>query len=352
MVDLFKHADFGHESVHFFNDRPSGLKAIIAIHNTRLGPAIGGCRMRPYESTSAALNDVLRLSQSMTYKCAIGGIPFGGGKAIVVADPSRDKTTELLHAFGDAVESLNGQYITSFDMGTTMDDVRTMGEVTAHVGGIDAASGNASASTAQGLLACIKASIRYLLGAGKSLHGIRVAIQGVGNVGGRLARLLSAQGARLVLADVDQTLVSHMAEKLGADLVGTDEILSADVDVLSPCALGGILNETSITRIRAPIIAGGANNQLAYSSVGNELKDRGVLYAPDYLANAGGIIDLHYQLNREPRENLPAHLHGLGDILRRVYERSAETGLATNVVADEIAEEVVRRGRIDSAYAS
>lgn len=308
--------------------------------------------MRPYESTSTALGDVLRLSQSMTYKCAIGGIPFGGGKAVVVADPARDKTDELLHAFGNAVESLNGRYITSFDMGTTMDDVRTIGEVTAHVGGIDVASGNASASTAQGLLACIDASIRYLLGDEKSLHGIRVAIQGVGNVGGRLARLLSARGAKLVLADVDQQLVSRMAEELGADLAGSDEIMSADVDVFSPCALGGILNVTSITRIRAPIIAGGANNQLASSSIGKELKDRGVLYAPDYLANAGGIIDLHYQLNREPRANLQAHLHGLGDILRRVYKRSDETGLATNAVADEIAEEIVRGGRIDSAFAN
>lgn len=308
--------------------------------------------MRPYKTTSAALSDVLRLSQSMTYKCAVGGIPFGGGKAIVVADPARDKTTELLHAFGDAVESLNGRYITSFDMGTTMDDVRTIGEVTAHVGGIDAASGNASASTAQGLLACIKASIRYLQGAGKSLHGTRVAIQGVGNVGGRLARLLAAQGARLVLADVDRQLAGRMAEELGAELAGSEEILAADVDVFSPCALGGILDETSITRIRAPIIAGGANNQLASPSVGKKLKVRGVLYAPDYLANAGGIIDLHYQLNRAPRENLQAHLHGLGDILRRVYERSDETGLSTNAVADEIAEEVVRRGSIDSAIAS
>ena len=307
--------------------------------------------MRPYESTSAALSDVLRLSQSMTYKCAMGGIPFGGGKAVVIADPARDKTTELLHAFGNAVDSLDGRYITSFDMGTTMDDVRTIGEVTAHVGGIDATSGNASASTAQGLLACIKASVRYLRGPEKTLDGIRVAIQGVGNVGGRLARLLSAEGAKLVLADVDQRLVSRMAKELGAEIAGSEDVMSADVDVFSPCALGGILNETSITRISAPIIAGGANNQLASSSIGKQLKDRGVLYAPDYLANAGGIIDLHYQLNREPRANLPAHLHGLGDTLRRVYERSDETGLATNAVADEIAGEVVRRGRIEPAYA-
>ena len=340
---------FRHESVHFFSDRLSGLKAIIAIHNTRLGPAIGGCRMRPYESTAAALTDVLRLSQAMTYKCAIGGIPFGGGKAIVVADPGKDKTIELLHAFGNAVESLGGRYITSFDMGTTIDDIRTIGEITPHVGGIDIACGNASASTAQGVLACIETSIRYLLGGDRSLDGIRVAIQGVGNVGGRLARLLSAQNAKLVLSDIDQQLVGRMAEELDADVAGIDEIISADVDVFSPCALGAILNEASITRIRAPIVAGGANNQLASSSVGKELRERGILYVPDYLANAGGIIDLHYQLNKEPRENLKAHLHRLGDLLRRVYERSAETGLATNEIADQLAQEVVRRGRTNAA---
>ena len=340
---------FRHESVHFFSDRPSGLKAIIAIHNTQLGPAIGGCRIRPYGSTSAALTDVLRLSQAMTYKCAIAGIPFGGGKAIVVADPAKDKTVDLLHAFGNTVDSLGGRYITSFDMGTTIDDIRTIGEITPYVGGIDTACGNASASTAQGVLACIETSIRYLLGGDRSLDGIRVAIQGVGNVGGRLARLLTAQGAKLVLADIDQQLVSGMAAELDAGTAGIDEIISADVDVFSPCALGAILSEASITRIRAPIIAGGANNQLASSSVGKAIRERGILYAPDYLTNAGGIIDLHYQLNKEPRENLNAHLHKLGDILRRVYERSAETGLATNEIADQLAQQVVRRGRTQAA---
>ena len=340
---------FRHESVHFFSDRSSGLKSIIAIHNTRLGPAIGGCRIRPYGSTSAALTDVLRLSQAMTYKCAIAGIPFGGGKAIVVAEPKEHKTVELLHAFGKAVDSLGGRYITSFDMGTTMDDIRTIGEVTPHVAGIDAACGNASASTAQGVLACIETSIRYLLGADRSLDGIRVAIQGVGNVGGRLARLLSAQGAKLVLADIDQQRVGLMAEELDASILGIDEIISADVDVFSPCALGGILSQASIGRIRAPIIAGGANNQLTCPRVGTELREQGILYAPDYLTNAGGIIDLHYQLNKERRENLKMHLRRLGKILRRVYERSAETGLATNEIADQLAEEVVRSGKIHAA---
>ena len=336
---------FGHESVHFISDRSSGLKSIIAIHNTRLGPAIGGCRIRPYESTSAALTDVLRLSQAMTYKCAIAGVPFGGGKAIVVADPKKDKTVELLHAFGNAVDLLQGRYIASFDMGTTVDDIRKIGETTPHVGGIDTECGNASESTAQGVLACIETSIRYLLGDDKSLNGIRVAIQGVGNMGGRLAKLLSVRGAKLVLADIDPQRVSSMAEELDARILGIDEIISADVDVFSPCALGGVLSPASITRIRAPIIAGGANNQLRSLEVGKALRERGILYAPDYLTNAGGVIDLHYQLNKEPRGNLKNHLGRLGDILHRVYERSAETGLATNEIADQLAEEVVCRGR-------
>ena len=291
------------------------------------------------------MTDVLRLSQAMTYKCAIAGIPFGGGKAIVVADPKKDKTIVLLHAFGQAVDSLGGRYITSFDMGTTMDDIRTISETTSHVGGVDTAFGNASASTAQGVLACIETSIRYLLGRDRSLEGIRVAIQGVGNVGGRLARLLSAQGAKLVLADIDTNRVSRLAGELDAGIMGIDEVLAADVDVFAPCALGGILSHSSITRIRAPIIAGGANNQLASPSVGKALRERGILYAPDYLTNAGCIIDLHYQLNKKPRARLRANLRGLGAILRRVYECSAETGLATNEIADQLANEVVGRGR-------
>lgn len=289
--------------------------------------------------------DVLRLSQAMTYKCAIAGIPFGGGKAIVVADPKKDKTIELLHAFGQAVDSLGGRYITSFDIGTTMGDIRTIGETTSHVGRVDAAFGNASASTAQGVLACIETSIKYLLGDDRSLAGIRVAIQGVGNVGGRLAGLLAARGAKLVLADIDPNRVNRLARELDAGISGVDEILAADVDVLAPCALGGILSEASINRIRAPIIPGRANNQLASASVGNALRDRGILYAPDYVTNADGIIDLHCQLNKEPRENLRADLRGLGDLLRRVYERSAVTGLATNEIADQIAQEVVDRGK-------
>ena len=319
-------------------DASSGLRAIIAIHNDSRGPAIGGCRIRPYASFDEAMTDVLRLSRGMTYKTAIAGIPYGGGKAVIIADPRTQKSTALLHAMGDFVESLGGRYITSFDAGTTLADVATIGERTAHVGGTLTEAGDASESTARGVFECLKVAVERTFGS-SALAGIKVAVQGVGNVGGRLAAMLADAGAELVLADVDAAAVARVADTLGARVVPTDDIHSEAVDVFSPCALGGILSERSIPEIRARTVVGGANNPLAVLADDARLKTRGILYCPDYLANAGGIVDLHYQRAGWSRAAVNAHVDSLGDTFREVIDRAAQSGRGTGAVADEIAEE-------------
>lgn len=320
-----------HELIVFRQDRATGLDAIIAVHDRSLGPAIGGCRIMPYPSREAALKDVLRLSRAMTFKCAIGGIPYGGGKAVIIADPATQKTRELLHAMGRFVDGLQGKYITSFDAGTTLDDVRTIGEATLYVGGVAQGFGNASASTAIGILHCMAESWRRV--SGGELKGAHVAIQGMGNVGRRLAALLTETGARLTIADVDPAACNGR----DAEVVDPGAIHAADVDIFAPCALGGILNRETIPQIRAGLIVGGANNQLAEADDIERLRDRGILYCPDYLANAGGIIELHYQLGGGDRAALDRHLASLADTTRQVFETAEQTGKTTVDVAGDIA---------------
>ena len=283
-----------HELVSSRLDSQSGLVALIALHNTHRGPAIGGCRMSLYPDTDAAVTDVLRLSRGMTYKSAIAGIPYGGGKAVVVADPRHNKTRVLLHAMGDFVESLAGRYITSFDSGTTLEDVRTIGERTQYTAGTLPDAGNASISTARGVFECIKAGVRLRLGR-SSLEGVCVAVQGLGNVGGRLSELLHNSGASLILADTDADLAARMAADLGARVVDPRAIYKVPADVFCPCALGGVLSASSIAELGSRLVVGGANNQLARPDDDRRLMERDILYCPDYLANAGGIVDLHYQ---------------------------------------------------------
>lgn len=333
------HPDTDHELIVCRQDPGTGLDAIIAIHDRSLGPAIGGCRMLPYSTRDEALRDVLRLSRGMTYKCAIGGIPYGGGKAVVIADPSTQKSRDLLHAMGRFVDSLGGQYISSFDSGTTLDDVRTMGEVTPHVGGIADGFGNASESTAKGIFHCMEASWAEV--SGVSLAGARVAIQGMGNVGQRLAKLLAEAGARLVVADVHRAA----CEGINAEIVDPKTIHAEDVEIFAPCALGGVLNEETIPEIRAKLIAGGANNQLASAEDDIRLKERGIVYCPDYLANAGGIIELHYQRSGGDHSALERHLVSLADTTREVLALASKSGRTTAEVADEIAMARVRDAR-------
>lgn len=337
MYDHFPDFD-RHRLVMARQDAATGLSAIIAIHNENRGPAMGGCRILKYPSPDRAFTDVLRLSRGMTYKNAIANIPYGGGKAVIIADPATEKTTGLLHAMGDFVQSLGGRYITSFDSGTTLDDVRTIAERTDFAAGTLVAAGNASASTANGIYHCMRAAADLVHGS-TSLGGMTVAIQGVGNVGRRLAERLAADGASLVIADRDANAVAAVAERTGARIVGVDELLGVEADIVSPCALGAILSADSIPALKARIVVGGANNQLAVPEDDARLRAAGILYCPDYLANAGGIIDLHYQRSSWSAEAVDAHVAGLADSFREVVARSRAKGLGTAAVADAIAED-------------
>ena len=331
----------GHVLVTARQDTASGLSAFIAIHNENRGPAMGGCRILKYASQDHAIKDVLRLSRGMTYKNAIANIPYGGGKAVIIADPRVEKTSKLLHAMGEFVQSLHGRYITSFDSGTTLEDVRTIGERTDFVAGTLAEAGNASGSTANGVYYCMRAAAERIYGT-SNLSGLTVAVQGVGNVGGRLAERLAADGARLIVADADEARARQVADATGAAVAGIDEILSAKADILSPCALGGVLTAQSISELKAKIIVGGANNQLATAEDDERLRAAGILYCPDYLANAGGIIDLYYQRSRWTSDAVDKHVSSLADTFREVVDRSREGRLGTAMVADALARERFR----------
>lgn len=337
MFDTF--TDFSnHVLVTARQDHASGLKAIIAVHNDNRGPAIGGCRILPYPVMEDAVRDVLRLSRGMTYKTAIGGIPYGGGKAVIIADPRTDKTDALLEAMGDFVESLGGRYITSFDSGTTLDDVKVIARTTRHAAGFLPEAGNASGSTASGVYHCMLAAAERLWGAA-SLSGLTIAIQGVGNVGERLARLAARDGAALILADTDAGRAEALAAELGARSVSSDEILRQPCDILAPCALGGVLSADTIPLLAARAVVGGANNQLALPQDDARLMERGILYCPDYLANAGGIIDLHYQRSQWDPAALERHVASLGDTFREVIERARRENRPTGEITDRVAEE-------------
>jgi len=326
-------------------DTASGLAAFIAVHNENRGPAMGGCRILKYASQDVAIKDVLRLSRAMTYKNAIADIPYGGGKAVIIADPRTEKTAELLHAMGDFVQSLGGRYITSFDSGTTLDDVCTIGERTEFVAGTLAAAGNASGSTANGIYFCMRAAAERVHGT-TDLAGLTVAIQGVGNVGSRLSRRLAADGVRLIVADVDEAKARQAANETGATVVGIDDILATPADIVAPCALGGILSAQSIPGLKAKIIVGGANNQLATAHDDARLRAAGILYCPDYLANAGGIIDLHYQRSNWTSEAVDKHVASLATTFQEIIDRSESVNLGTSQVADTIARERFQSGEV------
>lgn len=328
----------GHELLTSRQQPHVGLTALIAIHNTRLGPAIGGCRMLKFPDPDAAITDVLRLSRGMTYKAAIAGIPYGGGKAVIVGNPATEKTSALVHAMGEFVESLQGRYITSFDSGTSLEDVRTMSERTRFTAGTLAGAGNASESTAYGVFRCLKVAVQYRLGR-SDLQGLHIAIQGAGNVGSRLAGLLRDSGAVLSIADTDAEKAAAVAAATGARVVDSDSIHRIDADVFSPCALGSVLSARSIGELRTKVIVGGANNQLAEKADDRRLLESGILYCPDYLANAGGIIDVHYQRCNGSREAVRKHIEALSETFSDVIERSRALGTGTGAVADRIAEE-------------
>jgi len=343
-MELFEQiSSMGHERVLLCSNPDVGLRAIIAVHSTELGPGLGGCRMWPYESDTDALRDVLRLSRGMTYKAAAAGINLGGGKAVIIGDPKKDKSEVLFRAFGRFVESLNGLYITAEDVGTDVEDMELILSETRWVTGISPAhggGGDPSPVTAFGTLQGIKAAVRKTFGE-PELAGRCVAIQGLGSVGYHLAEYLHEEGAKLFGADIDAEQVERAVTEFGLEPLSTDEILEAECDVLAPCALGAVLNSESIPKLNCKIVAGAANNQLDDEDRdGKALGERGILYAPDFVINAGGLINVYNELTGEyNRERAMRMTRGIYINMMRVFEISDRDGIPTHVAADRMAEE-------------
>lgn len=330
-----------HELVSFKEDTTTGLKAIIAIHNTNLGPALGGCRMYPYDNDHLALDDVLRLSRGMTYKSALAGLPLGGGKAVIIGNPHTDKNRNLLHAMGDFIDNLGGIYITAEDSGTCVEDLKTIGERTKHVSGVADGhkhNGDPSPYTAYGVYCGILAALLHKRGT-ENLTGTRIALQGAGAVGRHLIKLLITNGATVFASDVNKSNLEK-ASALGAEIVDNSTIISMDADVFVPCAMGGVINDETVDIVRTEIIAGAANNQLVNSKHGERLKARGILYAPDFVINAGGIIDVHYQRIGGSNEESEAHTKRIGSVLGEIFKRADLENKTTASVAETIAEEI------------
>ncbi|MBI4211297.1 MAG: Glu/Leu/Phe/Val dehydrogenase, partial [Deltaproteobacteria bacterium] len=296
---LSKMVSYGHEQVVFCNDKESGLRAIIAIHSTLLGPALGGLRMWPYPSEEAALYDVLRLSRGMTYKAAISDLALGGGKAVIIGDPKKDKNKKLFEAFGRYVDSLGGRYITAEDVNIDVHDVDIIRTKSKHVVGTDrnlGGSGDPSPFTALGVFMGIKATAKNVYGS-DSLKGRRVLIQGVGSVGAKLAHSLISDGAEVLVSDIDLDRIERLKKELPVEVVSHDKYASTPCDIFSPCALGAILNDQTIPELKCRVVAGGANNQLERPEHAKLLKQRDILYAPDYVINAGGLISVFREIS-------------------------------------------------------
>ena len=337
-----------HEVLHLVHDALSGLTAIIAIHSTHLGPAGGGTRFWHYTDRESSITDALRLSRGMSYKNAMAGLAMGGGKAVILSDAQGSKTPAMIAAFASAVDGLGGRYVTAQDVGMSAGDMIAISRGTRFVSGLPPKSGGAGGdpgpSTATGVFLGVQAAVRRALGR-DDLSGIHLAIQGVGSVGGGLARRAAAAGAKLTLADKNGDHAKTLAKELGADVVATDEIMRVKADVFSPCALGAILTEQSIADLKVSIVAGGANNQLATSDDGDRLQARGILYAPDYVINAGGIINVAIEyLGNGDRSLVDAKIAAIPDRLNEVWDGSAATGDNPARVADAMAQKLIGRG--------
>lgn len=341
-MDLFGHLNaYDYGEVHFKYDKATGLKAIVAIHDSRLGPALGGCRFLPYDTDEDAVVDALRLARGMTYKAALAGLAHGGGKSVLIRPKQHFDRVALFRAFGRFVEDLGGHYITAEDSGTGLEDMEVIRTVTKHVTGIDVShggSGDPSPFTALGVRRGIEACVKFRLGR-EQLEGVHVAVQGVGHVGYHLCRELHAAGATLSVADVDPLKAERAHREFGANVVPLDKIFETECDVVAPCALGSALNDTTIPRIKARIVAGAANNQLAQPRHGDDLHARGILYAPDYAINAGGLVNvaqevLGYDAQKSREKTLKIY-----DTIYEIADRSSKTGTPTYRVADMLVEE-------------
>jgi leucine dehydrogenase len=328
----------GHEQIVFNYDRSTGLKAIIAIHDTTLGPALGGCRFWNYPDEESAILDVLRLSRGMTYKAAITGLNLGGGKAVIIGDPKKLKSEALFRAFGRFVHSLGGRYISAEDVNVNVHDIDNMAMETPYVTGRVGGSGDPSPITALGVFSGIRASVKHKLGK-DNLKGLRVAVQGCGAVGRFLCGYLHEAGAQLVVADIEDAKAQDMAQKHAAKVVPVSQIHAADVDVFAPCALGAILNDETIPQLKATIVAGGANNQLQNEDRhGRMLKERNILYAPDYVINAGGLINVYHELRGYNAEAAKRQATNIYNTILEVYKEADRQGIPTHKASDTVAE--------------
>jgi len=331
----------GHEEVVFCHNPDAGLKAIIAIHNTVLGPALGGTRMWPYATEQDALNDVLRLSRGMTYKNAVAGLDIGGGKAVIIGDPATDKSEALFRAFGKFVDSLGGRYITAEDVGIDVNDMEYVFRETEFVTGVHqvhGGSGDPSPFTAYGTLQGLMATLNRKYG-DEEVGKYSYAVQGLGHVGMEFVKLLRERGAKIFVTDINKALVDKAVSEYGAEAVGLDEIYDVPVDVYSPCALGATVNEQTLPRLKAKVICGAANNQLATTQIGDEVEKRGILYAPDYAVNAGGVMNVSLEIDGYNRERAMRMMRTIYHNLARIYEISERDAIPTYRAADRLAEE-------------
>lgn len=337
--------DRGHEEVVFVSHPESGLRGIIAIHNTVLGPALGGTRMWPYETEDAALNDVLRLSRGMTYKAAAAGLNLGGGKAVIIGDPKTDKNEKLFRAFGRFIQGLGGRYITAEDVGTSVRDMEWVRIETDFVTGIDEAlggSGDPSPVTAMGVFYGIKAAAKKFWG-NESLAGKKVAVQGLGHVGYYLVRHVVEEGAEAIVTDIDKNSVKQVVDEFNAKAVEPDEIYEADADIFAPCALGAVVNDETLPKFRFSIIAGAANNQLADEEKhGAALREKGILYAPDYVINAGGLINVANELEGYHRERSLNQAKSIYDILLDIFDIAEKENIPTHKASNRLAEKRIQ----------
>ncbi|HEY9777425.1 MAG TPA: Glu/Leu/Phe/Val dehydrogenase [Planktothrix sp.] len=341
MVGIFADIEsYGHEEVAFFHDKQSGLKAIIGVHSTVLGPALGGCRMWNYADEAAALRDVLRLSRGMTYKAAVAGLNLGGGKAVILGDARQHKSEELLLAFGRAVDSLGGRYITAEDVGMSVEDMDLMRSVTSHtVGGSnEGGSGDPSVMTAFGVFQGIKAALKHA-GFGDKLEGVKVAVQGVGHVGYHLCSYLSAAGATLLVTDIYPNQVERVVSEFGATAISLDDIYSVECDVFAPCALGAILNKRTIPQLQCKVVAGSANNQLETEADGEALELKNIVYAPDYAINAGGLINVAAELDGYDHQRVVDKVSLIYDTIQDVLADAERESIQPQKAADRLAQQ-------------
>ena len=348
-MPVFDQISGEYEEVVFFNDPPSGLRAIVAIHSTTLGPALGGTRFYPFASEDEALRDVLRLARGMTFKAAAAGLDLGGGKAVILGDPKRNKSEELLRAYGRFIETLGGRYITAEDIGTSREDMDMIRRETRYVTGVApelGGSGDPSPVTAYGVFLGMRACAEEAWQE-HSLAGRRVAVQGVGKVGYHLVKLLVGEGASVVIADVDVDSVARVVREFGVETADPDKIHAEDCDIFAPCAMGGMVRDDTIPELKCRVVAGSANNQLDRREHGDALASAGILYAPDYVINAGGLINVADELRGYDKRRARANVDGIYRTLREIFHIARDRNISTAQAADRFAEERIGKlGRV------